>query len=352
MRRLAALLLLSTVALLIVPAGAAASGAGHYLPRAGDRFAYAETIDVTNGQGNYTGYTDEGDYTGSIAVTNVLANGTVNATYQASGPYHNSMGQQYSWQESGAFSFSPATFHYVAGTDNQTGYVDPYVWFYVNASLGRGATFYLLNTEMTVVATSDPFPTTAGSTGYVATIFAEGNGSYQRNDGYGKFSASYNWKAYFDPTTGYLVGYVYTETDSDAAGDGFTYTDTLTDTQTSFALTSVPPPPGPTSSSSSAFPWLYVVVGVVLVVIVIGIVIALALRARRTHPSLPRHPTGPAGGTMPAYAAPPAINLIPRDQPAVQQVVVKETVKVPCRYCGTLIDSTATVCPQCGASRA
>jgi RNA polymerase subunit RPABC4/transcription elongation factor Spt4 len=26
-------------------------------------------------------------------------------------------------------------------------------------------------------------------------------------------------------------------------------------------------------------------------------------------------------------------------------------VKVPCRYCGTLMDSTATVCPKCGAPR-
>ncbi|HEV8049715.1 MAG TPA: zinc ribbon domain-containing protein [Thermoplasmata archaeon] len=26
-------------------------------------------------------------------------------------------------------------------------------------------------------------------------------------------------------------------------------------------------------------------------------------------------------------------------------------MKVPCRYCGTLMDSTATVCPKCGAPR-
>ncbi len=53
-----------------------------------------------------------------------------------------------------------------------------------------------------------------------------------------------------------------------------------------------------------------------------------------------------------AYPPPASVNLIPGGQPAVQQIVIKETVKVPCRYCGTLMDSTATVCPQCGAPRA
>jgi len=344
-----ALLAVVVLGLLLLPSAAVASGTGHYLPAPGDRFTYAETVTVTNGQGNYSGYTETGSYDGSITVLAVQPNGTENASYQSSGTYRNSQGQNYPWSESGEFSFSAVSFLYVQGTDNQTGYVNPYVWFYMDNTLGKGASFTIFNTALTVVSTSSPFPISWSSTGYVATIFAEGNGSYQRNDAYGNFAAAYNWKAYYDPGTGYIVGYVYTEVDSDGSGDGFTYTDTLTDTQTTFPLTpTTAPSSGSSSSSTPAFPWLTVVL-VVVVVVVVLVVIAYALSRRR--PALARHPTVPAPGTMPTYAPPPPINLIPRDQPPVQQVVIRETVKVPCQYCGTLIDSTATTCPKCGATR-
>ena len=32
----------------------------------------------------------------------------------------------------------------------------------------------------------------------------------------------------------------------------------------------------------------------------------------------------------------------------VQQVVVREIVKIPCRFCGSLIENTQTRCPFCG----
>ena len=336
--------------LLLVPSATAAGDPGHHLPSAGDRFAYSEVVLITNGRGNYSEYTEEGYYNGSISVTAVQPNGTESATYQSSGTYQNSQGQHYPWSESGGFTFSALSFRYVQGTDNQTGYVNPYVWFYINNSLARGASITLLNTAMNVVSTDVPFPMASSPTGYVATIFVEGNGSYQRNDIYGNFAATYNWKAYFDPGTGYIVGYTYTETDSDASGDGFTFTDTIVDTQTTFALTSTSAPPASSSSGSSpAFPWVVVVV--ILVVVVLVLIAIILARRRRTHPTLPRHPTAPVPHTMPTYAPPPPVNLIPRDQPLVQQVVIRETVKVPCAYCGTLIDSTATNCPNCGAAR-
>jgi hypothetical protein len=337
--------------LLLAPNAVGAGNVGHYLPRAGDRFQYTETITVTNGQGNYSGYSEDSNYTGSISVTEVATNGTDNASYEASGTYENSQGQHSPWSESGTFTFSALNFSYVRGTDNQTGYVHPSVWFFMNASLPRGGSFELLNTPMTVVSTDVPFAMASSPTGYVAAIFAEGNGSYQRDDAYGNFLATYNWKAYFDPGTGYNLGYVYTETDSNSAGDGFTYTDTLTDSATTFSLTPVAGPPAASSSSSgSTTSWL--IVGIVLAVVLIVVVLVIILARRRRRPSaLPRHPSTPAPGTMPSYAPPPPINLIPRDQPPVQQVVIRETVKVPCRYCGTLIDSTATNCPNCGAPR-
>jgi len=349
MNRSAFALLAPVVALLLVPSLALGAGAGHYLPRAGDRFSYAETVFVTNGQGNYSGYTDAGYYNGSIDVASVAPNGTATTSYAASGTYENSLGAHYPWSESGTFAFSGTSFLYTSGTDNQTGYVDPTVWFFMNASLPTGGTFESLNTPMTVVSTSATIALAASSTGYVVTIFAEGNGTYERDDSYGQFTADYNWKEYFDPLTGYLVAYVYTEHDSDATGDGFTYTDTVTDTSTSFALTPGSAPPSGSGGSSNS-PLIVIAIVAVVVIIVVVVVIAVA-RRRPSRTPIPRHPAASAAGTMPSYGPPPPVQLIPGGQPAIQQVVIRETVKVPCRYCGTLMDSTATVCPQCGAPR-
>ncbi len=337
---------LLVVLLLAATAAAGPAASGHYLPVAGDSFGYAESILLTDGVGNYTGYTETGSYSGSIHVTGVLPNGTVSATYQSGGTWSNSLGQSQPWSESGAFTFSPSTYHYVSGTDNQTGYVDPYVWFYVNSSATQGTRLVLLNTQVNVVSTDASYPFPASPTGYARAVLVEGNGSYERNDVYGLFTASYSWTAYFDPTTGYVLGYLYAETDSDAAGNGFHWTDTLRDTSTSFTVASASPPP---STSTTSFPLATVVVVVGVLVLVVVIVLALLLR-RRTRTRLPRHsaPQVPAGA--PVYAAPPPIALTPSNQP-VPQVVLREVVKVPCRFCGTLIDSTATNCPKCGAPR-
>jgi hypothetical protein len=338
--------------LLLLPA-ASASG-GHYVPRAGDGFAYAETITLTNGTGNYTGYTESQFYNGSIAVTAVQPNGTESATYQAAGTYRNNQGQSSPWSEQGSFTFSADSFHYVQGTDNQTGYVNPHVWFYMDNTLGPGANFFILNSPVSVVSTSAVVATAASSTGYARAIFAEGNGSYQRNDVYGTFPAAYQWKAFYDPGTGYIVGYVYSEHDTNSAGDGFDWTDRLTDTHTSFPLTTSGAPGGPGPAPGPGIASGLVILGVVVLVLIVLVVVAIVYWVRRSRggvarAGLPPHAAAP--GTLPAYAPPPPIALTPRDEPGIQQVVVREVVKVPCRYCGTLIDSTATVCPKCGAPR-
>ncbi len=342
------LLLLPLLALLLLPS-ASAAGTLH-VPVAGDRFAYHETITLTNGTGNYTGYTEDGNYQGSMTMTAVQPNGTVSAAYQSSGTWSNNQGQSSPWSESGNFTFSANSFLYLQGTDNQTGYVKPHVWFDMNNNLTTGGSFTSLNTPMSVISTDQPFASSSSSTGYVKTILAEGSGSYQRNDQYGKFTAQYEWKEYFDPSTGYIVGYLYVETDTDAAGDGFVWTDTLSDTSTSFPLTPTSAPP----AAPTPYDWTPVIV-LVVVLLIIVVVVALVLRRRHSKGSvpsaLPRHSKQGGTGPVAPYGAPAPVNLVPRDQPAIQQIVVKETVKVPCRFCGTLIDSTDTACPKCGAPR-
>ncbi len=194
-----------TILLILLSAPSAAGLGGHYLPHAGDYFDYYETIVLNGGQGNYSGYTENTFVNGSIDVTGVAANGTESASYQNSYSWRNNQGQGYPGSSSGNFTFSASSFHYVHGTDNQTGYTNPYVWFYMNNSLPAGAPFYVLNTPFNVVSTNYSYD--LGGSRYVATISTHGTGTYQRNDVYGVFTASYTWDSYFDPRTGYIVGY-------------------------------------------------------------------------------------------------------------------------------------------------
>jgi hypothetical protein len=343
--------LAAIIVVLSVPGGSAMGS--HYIPVTGDQFTYYETVILNDGTGNYTGYTETTYVNGSVAVTATAANGTESATYQNSDSWSNNTGSHEVWTSSGRFTFSAITFHYVNGTDNQTGYSNPYVWFFMDNTLVAGDTFYLLNTETTVESTDQSYE--LGSTGqYVKTIATQGTGSYPRDDEYGVFTATYTWDSYFDPGTGYIVGYLYTEHDTDGSGDGFTWTDTLYVTHTTYTLTPASAPAstmGPSSISD-----VEIIVAVVVVLLIIVVVVWLLSRSRRDRPKqLPQHAAPgnigygapPPPPFAPMGAAPP-IQLTPSNQP-VPQVVLRETVKVKCRYCGNLVDVTDKVCPFCGA---
>ncbi|MGA7922404.1 MAG: zinc ribbon domain-containing protein [Thermoplasmata archaeon] len=342
-------MLLVPLLFLCVPA-AAVSGS-HYTPQSGDSFHYSENIELGSGTGNYSGYTESTFINGTESVTAIADNGTESATYSYTAAWSNSTGSSENWQSSGDFTFSSATYRYLQGTDNQTGYSNPFVWFYMNNSLTSGNSFFLLNTKMNVVSTDYSYgpPTMSGK--YFRTLFTEGNGSYQRNDVYGTFDASYNWQSFFDPSTGYIVGYVYSEQDQDGTTSGFTLTDSLAVTSTSYALTPAAAPPA--SSSGGGLTNLEIaIIAIVVLIVIIVVIYAVVSAARRRGRKLPEHSArGSVTYNPPPTGVPPPINLTPSGQPAVQQIVMRETVKVNCRYCGTLIDSTDTVCPKCGAPR-
>ncbi len=336
--------------LLLVALAPMSAPAAHYAPEAGDAFHYSEEWTLGSGVGNYSEYSEYSFINGSVTVTGIAANGTDAAAYSNDDTWGNVTGAYYAWTSSGTFTFSSTTFRYVDGTDNQTGYVDPSVWFYMNNSLPVGGALTLLNTACSVVSTNVSFALAGSPTGYVRTIETVGNGSFDRDDIYGAFAATYTWTSYFDPSTGYIVGYDYVEHDVNGP-NGFTITDTLAVTSTTYALTQVS---GPSASSGGSSLSEGLLVGLVILVVVVVIVIVAILAARSRRTRLPQHSAGGNLGFGPApppMGAPPSVRLTPSDQPAVQQIVIRETVKVPCRYCGTLIDSTATVCPNCGAPR-
>lgn len=338
--------LLVLAAVLALPAAAAGS---HYVPQAGDNFHYYETLVVSNGMGNYSGYADTTFVNGSVGVTGVAPSEIENASYQNLDSWRSNQGQHESWTSAGTFTFSAGSFQYVSGSDNQTGYANPvYVWFYMDNGLAVGTPFSLLNTAFDVVSRN--FAYNLGGTQYVETVFAEGNGSYTRDDSYGVFTATYNWKAYFDPGTGYIVGYLYTEADTNGM-NGFTFTDTLYVTSHTYPLVSTS---GSSTTGSTPLAYGFVLelllAGVVVVLIVV--VAWLIFRSRNRPKRLPQHAAPGAVGfgppPMPMGGGAPPIHLTPSGQP-VPQVVLRETVKVKCRYCGTLIDVTDKVCPNCGA---
>ena len=308
-----------------------------YSPRSGDYFNYTETIDLNNAVGPvYQGYTEHSLTVGGEKMKTVYPHGTVAAHYGYTYTWSNNSGPQKPGGMSGNFSYSSTSFLYTEGTDNQTGYEHSPVWFYIDNTTQTGGALTLLGTPITVQSSSSSYSHTS-PTGYVRAIFAEGKSSYFRNDKYGRFNAQYTWDVYFDPSTGYIIGYSYVEQDSSSTGDGFTWTDILAVTTTSYPLTAAPAPS--TGNSLLLFATLAVLL---LGLLVILIVAAVVIRRGR---KLPKHTYFQDMGP-----APPSVDLTPK-QPPAQQIVIKEVVKVKCQYCGALIDSTVQRCPFCGAPR-
>ena len=289
--------------LLAIAIVANAHSVSAYAPQKGDNFAYSEATTVNNGQGSYTGYTDQLQTTGKEQMNSV--NGSlVSASYSYSYQYSNNQGSSTSSSYSGNYTWSSSSFTYVNGTDNQTGfggisYSSPlHVWFAMDPSLPVGSTFYVLNTQFTVLSKNYSLQLPTESK-YVQAIKTEGTGQYQRNDAYGVFTASYTWSEYFDPSTGYIVGYNYVEQDNgqyQGQAGGFTYTDDLYVTSTNYSLTAASAPNGPTTSSSinqglaGGFPWYlgYLTIGILF----IGAIAIYAATRRRGKDSLPkRSPT-------------------------------------------------------------
>jgi hypothetical protein len=318
-----------------------------FAPHQGDYFIYYEVQNLGSGTGDYSGYTEQTIVSGREDVNAVAANGTVSAHYSYSWNFSSNTGSTDTGGSSGNFTFSSVNFLYINGTDDQTGYVNPTVWFCMDNSTPEGGTFYLLNTLMTVKDKNYSYHLSSQDRNVYA-IFAQGNSTYQRNDVYGQFTATYTWNTYFDPSSGYIIGYDYTEHDTNPSGTGFTYTEKLYITSTSYPLTTAPA----TNPNwiSDLMKYAIIIVAIVVIIAIILIIFYAASRRRK----LPKHPSRQPVYTPPSETPPSPppqdIDLTPK-QPPVQQIVIKEVVKVKCRYCGALIDSTAERCPFCGAPR-
>src|SRR5260370_23458366 len=149
----------------------------------------------------------------------------------------------------------------------------------------------------------------------------------------------YTWSSYFEPSTGYIIGYNWLEQDSDSSGNSFTYTENLYVTATSYLLATAAAPPGPGLSSL-----LYPLIAFAAILLMIIIIVIAAVIARKRR-GLPQHAYDYSRTPTPyAPPAPQTINLEPK-QPPAQQIVIKEVAKDKCKHCGALFDITALVYP-------
>jgi hypothetical protein len=324
-----------------------------YAPQPNDFFNYSETITVNNGQGSYSGYTDQTKITGMERM-NSVSGSAVSTHYSWSSSFSNSLGSSSTNSSSGDYTWSSSSFTYINGTDSQYGYSKPiYVWFAMNPSLPVGGTFEVLNTPFTVLSKSYSFQV-PGGTRYILTIQTQGTGSFARNDVYGRFTASYTWTEYFDPTTGYIVGYNYVEQDTGCWTDpsnpsagcqsaSFTWTDNLGVTSTSYTLT---PGTAPNLGLLGFGPDFDYAVAAVVALLILGLAFYARRRARRMD-TIPEHP--PTPGIPPgAPSTAPWESKIDLGSKPPEQVVLRDVAMRNCKFCGILIPTTAEKCPYCG----
>jgi hypothetical protein len=96
-------------------------------------------------------------------------------------------------------------------------------------------------------------------------------------------------------------------------------------------------------------PYIGYLVALVVVLFIIVIAVNVAMQRRRKD-SLPEHPYAPSA--PPSAPSPtPWESKIDLGSKPPQEVVIRDVAKVNCKYCGTLIPTTADRCPYCGGPR-
>ncbi|HYM39841.1 MAG TPA: GNAT family N-acetyltransferase [Thermoplasmata archaeon] len=201
-------------------------------PATGDFLEFDQKTTVGEGQGNYTGYTETTQSHYRYSVSSVAGN-TVSVTGTGSWSYSNSLGSSSSGSDVYHPVFPLGTRKYLSGNDVVVS--DPAnatVWFWIPVPTAVGHVIQVLDEPLTVQSLSATY--WIGAVPH-ATILLQGTGSYNRDDVYGRFFATYTDKYYYDANTGFVVGEQYTEQDSDGF-NGFVNSTTLTVTSSSYPV--------------------------------------------------------------------------------------------------------------------
>jgi hypothetical protein len=126
----------------------------------------------------------------------------------------------------------------------------------------------------------------------------------------------------------------------------FTYSDNLYVNSTSYNLMTAS---ATTTTTNAVLGGSIQYLGYFAVLLVVVVIVAVAVYAgtkrRGKNESLPKHSLD-----TPPPSTPWESKIDLGSKPS-EQVVIREVAKVNCRYCGTLIPTTADTCPYCGAPR-
>ena len=316
--------------LLVCATALGALHASAYTPQAGDSFAYSETITVNNGGGSYAGYTDQSLITGTEQM-NGVSGGIVSASYDYSYQYSSNQGSTTAASSSGPYGWSAGNFTYVNGTDNQVGYSAPvYVWF-AWTPRSRSEARSMSSTPLhRAVEGLQPSPPDAGPV--CRDDPGPGDRRVPARRLVRRIRASYTWLEYFDPSTGYIVGYNYVEQDNgqyQGLAGSFTYTDDLYVTSTSYALTVSALPQIQHDDRRARLSTTDYIVLLAVVVLVIALVAAYAAIRRRGGEHLSRstrrprrHPNRPPLRSLRPRGQASGVDLgsLPREQVVIREI--------------------------------
>jgi hypothetical protein len=227
-------------------------------PRTNDFFEYDYSTTVDQGQLDYSGYTESlhGHY--RYAVLSVTGD-TVTVHGEGSYTYESSLTGTQTGTESYNPVFSMRTRAYLSGIDvNVSDPASASVWFWIATPVTLGQSIQVLDEPLTVRSLSDTV--WIGAVPHSA-ILAAGSGTYTRDDAYGRLTATYDDKYWFDRDSGFIVAEQYTEQDANATA-AFHYAAQVSVTASSYAI----------PLDLVSFSLLYVGVPALVVVIVAGII--------------------------------------------------------------------------------
>jgi ribosomal protein S18 acetylase RimI-like enzyme len=187
-------------------------------PRSGDRFEYDYNTNVDGGTGDYSGYSDHmrshSAYSvQSVQTDRVTLRGTGSWTFDASDGTRQSGGVDVTPV------FSLTTRRYLSGIDVNVTDPNATVWFWIPTPVKAGDAFHILDDDFIVTSIDATV-----WTGVVPrkALLLESYGTYARNDAYGKFTATYTDRYYFDRDSGFIVAEVFDEHDANFIA-GFHY---------------------------------------------------------------------------------------------------------------------------------
>ncbi len=200
-------------------------------PHQNDFFEYDYNVIVDEGVGWYAGYAETMHSHSRYDIVSV--DGDLITVHRTGSWSFTATDGSNNWHLiDSQFTFDSSTRKYVGANDLDFATIDPTVWFWVKTPLVVGDNVQVLD-EMLAVTNVDS-TTWLGLVPHKG-VALENSGSYNRNDVYGQFYATFTDVYHFDKESGIILSERYMEQDVNGA-DGFRYREEITFTASSYSI--------------------------------------------------------------------------------------------------------------------